>query len=125
MTDYFLLETFTSLVRQVDVQIVVADRVKANLNFDGLNIVNNFGYDTSGFTTCAMETPSDVVSPIVVKGTANIHVISNSEIAALTDFFSVDGELNFVDSKDSAKLTFLFTSIPIFYYEGYSGTASC
>lgn len=95
----------------VDVQIIVADRVTADLNFDGLTIVNNNDYVSTATTTVPAMT-SDNVSPLVVNGTANVHVKSNSSMKALGDFFTVNGTLNFVDSVGTSSLAFSLTREP-------------
>lgn len=87
----------------VDVQIVVGSKATVDLYLDNLNIVNDDCVDTSLFSSSFFS--SDSVSPIVVYGTANVRVLSNSSISAIEKYFTVDGRLNFVDSVEDATLT--------------------
>ena len=86
----------------VDVSIIIEQGVVADLYFDNFHIVNDdFDYTE---TTSIFSADKLIVNPIVVNGTANVHVQSDSEIKAVTDFFKVSGTLNFVDSVENAKL---------------------
>ena len=91
----------------VDVQINVPARTTVDIYLDDLDIVNDDSINDSELTTTTWKLHN--VSPIVVDGTANVHVMSKSTIKGVSDLFTVNGTLNFVDSKDNASLTFDFS----------------
>lgn len=86
----------------VDVSILIESGVTADLYFDDFHIVNDDFVCNETSTVFSAE--GLVVNPIVVQGTANVHVKSDSEIRAVCDLFAVSGTLNFVDSEDDATL---------------------
>lgn len=88
----------------VDVSIVIAGGVVADLYLDNLHIVND-DFEYTGGNTNMMSAVGDVVNPIVVNGTANVYIKRDSEIKAVADFFTVNGTLKFVESEANAKLS--------------------
>ena len=91
----------------VDVKIYVPDRTTVDIYLDGLAICNDDSMNDDAYTTTSGDLKN--VSPIVINGTANVHVMSDSTIKGVSDLFTVNGTLNFVDSKDNASLTFDFS----------------
>lgn len=87
----------------VDVCIRVASQATVDLYFDGLNIVNDDSLVDSEQTTSYGY--SDSISPIVVDGTVNLHISGDSTIAAVSDYFTVNGTLNFVRDAEGGTLT--------------------
>lgn len=87
----------------VDVCIKVASQATVDLYFDGLNIVNDDSLVDSEQTTSYGY--SDSISPIVVDGTVNLHISGDSTIAAVSDYFTVNGTLNFVRDAEGGTLT--------------------
>ena len=103
----------------VDVSIIIQGGVEADIYFDNFYIVNDdFEYTE---TTSIMATNDSIVNPIVVEGTANVHVKSNSEIKAVSDLFEVSGKLNFIDSEGEASLNCSISKI----MSGGEYTLSC
>ena len=86
----------------VDVSILIESGVTADLYFDDFKIVND-DFDCNE-TSSIFSAEGLVVNPIVVQGTANVHVMSDSEIKAVCDLFAVSGTLNFVNSEGNATL---------------------
>ena len=91
----------------VDVQINVPVRTTVDIYLKDLDICNDDSINDSDCTTTVGDLKN--VSPIVIDGTANVHVMSNSTIKGVSDLFTVNGTLNFVDSVDNASLTFDFS----------------
>lgn len=91
----------------VDVQINVPARTTVDIYLKDLEICNDDSINDSDYTSSIGELRN--VSPIVINGTANVHVMSDSTIEGVSDLFTVNGTLNFVDSKDEASLTFDFS----------------
>ena len=87
----------------VDVCIKVAPQATVDLYFDKLNIVNDDSLVDSEQTTSYGY--SDSISPIVVDGTVNLHISGDSTIAAVSDYFTVNGTLNFVGDTEGGTLT--------------------
>lgn len=87
----------------VDVCIHVASQATVDLYFNGLNIVNDDSLDDAKQTTSYGY--SDSISPIVVDGTVNLHISGDSTIAAVSEYFTVNGTLNFVGDTEGGTLT--------------------
>ena len=91
----------------VDTQITVGSHATVDLYLDGLEIFND-DYNVSmeeGDELSTYAGDSSFVSPFVIYGTANIYVQSNSTIRAITDYFTIQGVANFIESKNNAQLT--------------------
>lgn len=94
---------YASADAYIDVSITVAADVTADIYLDNLNICNDDYVCTVTTSTPGVPVSSygNIVKPFVINGTANVYVTSNSQIAAISDFFEVkgDGTLNFIEAK--------------------------
>lgn len=114
---------YASADAYIDVSITVAADVTADIYLNELNICND-DYVCTVTTEIPSGSASDygsLVKPFVINGTANVYVTSNSQIAAVSDFFEVkgDGTLNFIEANGG--LSFAPSTHMVSSEQGYDG----